>query len=92
MLTSASSCTGPIVHSLQGAFSENWVGETGELFLGDNVFPVLDPAGDVLIHAVFARPENSAPTIKILHHTAICLARKRIWDPEPLLHSRTRRH
>ena len=30
---------GPIVHSLQGAFSENWVGETGELFLGDNVFP-----------------------------------------------------
>ena len=74
---------GPIVHSLQGAFSENWVGETGELFLGDNVFPVLDPAGDVLIHAVFAKPENSAPTVKILHHTVICLARKRIWIQNP---------
>ena len=83
MLTSASTCSGPIVHSLQGAFSENWVGETGELFLGDNVFPVLDPAGDVLIHAVFAKPENSAPTIKILHHTVICLARKRIWIQNP---------
>ena len=52
---------GPIVHSLQSAFSENWAGETGELFVGDGVFPELDPAGDVLIHAVFAKPENSAP-------------------------------
>ena len=25
---------GPIVHSVQGAFSENWAGETGELFVG----------------------------------------------------------
>ena len=30
---------GPIVNSVQAAFSENWVGETGELFLGDDVFP-----------------------------------------------------
>jgi cardiolipin synthase len=74
---------GPIVHSLQGAFSENWAGETGELFLGEDVFPPLEPAGDVLIHAVFAKPENSAPTVKILHHTAICLARKRIWIQNP---------
>jgi cardiolipin synthase len=74
---------GPIVHSLQGAFSENWAGETGELFLGDDVFPRLEPAGDVLIHAVFAKPENSAPTVKILHHTAICLARQRIWIQNP---------
>jgi cardiolipin synthase len=74
---------GPIVHSLQGAFSENWAGETGELFLGDDVFPVLEPAGDVLMHCVFAKPENSAPTVKILHHTAICVARKRIWIQNP---------
>jgi cardiolipin synthase A/B len=74
---------GPIVHSLQGAFSENWAGETGELFLGDGVFPPLEAAGDILIHAVFAKPENSAPTVKILHHTAICVARKRIWIQNP---------
>ena len=30
---------GPIVHSVQAAFSENWVEETGELFMGDDVFP-----------------------------------------------------
>jgi cardiolipin synthase len=74
---------GPIVHSLQGAFSENWAGETGELFLGDGVFPELGPDGDVRIHAVFAKPENSAPTIKILHHAVICLARTRIWIQNP---------
>jgi cardiolipin synthase len=74
---------GPIVHSIQGAFGENWVGETGELFLGDDVFPELEPAGNVLIHAVFAKPGGSAPAIKILHHTAICLARKKIWIQNP---------
>jgi cardiolipin synthase A/B len=74
---------GPIVHSVQSAFSENWAGETGELFVGDGVFPELKPAGDVPIHAVFAKPENSAPAVKILHHTAICLARKRIWIQNP---------
>jgi cardiolipin synthase A/B len=74
---------GPIVHSIQSAFCENWAGETGELFVGDDFFPELAPAGDVLIHAAFAKPENSAPAVKILHHTAICLARKRIWIQNP---------
>ena len=74
---------GPIVHSLQSAFSENWVGQTGELFGGADVFPPLEPAGDVCIHAAYIKPEGSAPAVKILHHTAICLARKRIWIQNP---------
>lgn len=74
---------GPIVHSVQAAFSENWGGQTGELFVGDEVFPALAPAGDVVIHAAYAKPEGSAPAVKILHHTAICLARKRIWIQNP---------
>jgi cardiolipin synthase A/B len=74
---------GPIVNSVQSAFSENWTGHTGELFVGDEVFPALEPAGDVLIHAAFVKPEGSAPAVKILHHTAICLARERIWIQNP---------
>jgi cardiolipin synthase len=74
---------GPIVHSVQAAFSENWVGETGELFVGDAVFPALEPAGDVVIHAAYAKPQGSAPAVKLLHLTAICLARKRIWIQHP---------
>ena len=74
---------GPIVHSIQGAFSENWAGETGELFVGDEVFPVLHKVGDIPIHAAFAKPENSAPAVKILHHAVLCLAKKRIWIQNP---------
>jgi cardiolipin synthase len=74
---------GPIVHSMQSAFSENWVGQTGDLFAGDDVFPPLEAAGDVWIHAAYAKPEGSAPAVKILHHTAICLARKQIWIQNP---------
>ncbi|RYX93382.1 MAG: hypothetical protein EOO28_18440 [Comamonadaceae bacterium] len=74
---------GPIVHSIQAAFSEHWVGQTGELFLGDDTFPQLEPAGDITIHAAYASPERSPPANKILHHTVICLARKRIWIQNP---------
>ena len=74
---------GPIVHALQSAFSENWVGQTGELFMGDGVFPPLEPEGDVAIHAAWVKPEGSAPAVKILHHAAICCARKRIWIQNP---------
>ena len=74
---------GPIVHSVQSAFAENWCAETGELLVGDDVFPPLAQAGDVAIHAAFVKPERSAPAVKILHHTVICLARKRIWIQNP---------
>ena len=74
---------GPIVHSLQGAFSENWAGQTGELFVGDAFFPVLEQAGEVTVHAAYVKPENSAPAVKILHHTVLCLARRNIWIQNP---------
>jgi len=74
---------GPIVNAVQSAFSENWAGESGELFVGDEVFPALEKAGEVAMHAVFLKPEGSAPAVKILHHTIICLARKRIWIQNP---------
>jgi cardiolipin synthase len=74
---------GPIVHSIQSAFSENWVGRTGELFMGEEVFPQLERCGDVAIHAAFLKPEGSAPAVKILHHGAICCAKRRIWIQNP---------
>ena len=74
---------GPIVHTIQSAFSENWAGDSGELFVGDEVFPVLERAGDVVMHAAFQKPERSAPAVKILHHAVICMARERIWIQNP---------
>jgi hypothetical protein len=58
---------GPIVHAIQSAFSENWVEETGELFVGEDFFPVLHDEGDVAIHVALVKPEGSAPAVKILH-------------------------
>jgi cardiolipin synthase len=74
---------GPIVHSLQAAFSENWVGQTGEMFMGEDVFPRLEREGDVKAHAAYVKPEGSAPAVKILHHGVICCARTRIWIQNP---------
>ena len=74
---------GPVVNGVQAAFSENWVGQTGELFMGDGVFPQLESEGTVLIHAAYVKPEGSAPAVKLLHHAAICCAKKRIWIQNP---------
>jgi cardiolipin synthase len=74
---------GPIVNTVQSVFSENWGAETGELFVGDGVFPAPEKAGDITAHAAYLKPEGSAPAVKILHHTLICLARKRIWIQNP---------
>jgi cardiolipin synthase len=35
------------------------------------------------MHLAYAKPEGSAPAVKILHHSLICLARERIWIQNP---------
>ena len=74
---------GPIVSQLQSVFSENWVGHTGELFVGEDVFPALQPQGAVPMHVAFVKPEGSAPAVKILHHALICFANRRLWIQNP---------
>jgi cardiolipin synthase len=74
---------GPVVHAAQSVFSENWVEVTGKLFVGDGVFPKLEPAGEVLAHVASIKPEGSAPAVKILHHAIICCARERLWIQNP---------
>jgi cardiolipin synthase len=74
---------GPVVSHLQSVFSENWVGHTGELFVGAGVFPPLQPAGTVPMHVAFVKPEGSAPAVKILHHALICMANRRLWIQNP---------
>lgn len=74
---------GPGVHALQSAFSENWVDETGELFVGEDVFPALQTQGEVALHVARVKPENAAPAVKILHHLVVCIARERILIQNP---------
>jgi len=74
---------GPIVHAVQSAFSENWMAETGELFVGDSVFPALQAAGEIPMHVARAKPERASPAVKTLHHLVLCLAQKRLWIQNP---------
>lgn len=74
---------GPAVHPIQSAFGENWVDESGELFVGDDVWPELEPVGDVKVHVARVKPERAAPAVKILHHLVLCIARERLWITNP---------
>jgi cardiolipin synthase A/B len=74
---------GPVVHAVQSVFSENWVEVTGKLFVGDDVFPPQERAGEVEAHVASIKPEGSAPAVKILHHTMLCCARERLWIQNP---------
>src|SRR5918996_1364961 len=60
-----------------------WVEVTGKLFVGADVFPPVEQAGEVVAHMASMKPEGSAPAVKILHHTIICCARKRLWIQNP---------
>jgi cardiolipin synthase len=64
-------------------FGENWVEVTGKLFVGEHAFPPVEPAGEVAAHIASMKPEGSAPAVKILHHSVICCARKRLWIQNP---------
>jgi cardiolipin synthase len=74
---------GPIVAAAQSTFSENWVEETGELFVGEEYFPPLERAGDVTMHIARTKPSGAASAVKILHHLVLCLARKSIRIQNP---------
>jgi cardiolipin synthase len=74
---------GPIVHAVQSVFSENWVEVTGKLFVGEDVFPPPEKAGEVVAHVASVKPEGSAPAVKILHHVVLCCAKKRIRIQNP---------
>ena len=52
--------TGPIVASLQAAFTDNWNQSTEELLLNARDFPALAPTGDVPVCPVLSTPANGA--------------------------------
>jgi cardiolipin synthase len=52
--------TGPIVASLQGAFTDNWNQCTEELLLDARDYPALEPTGDVSVCGVVSTPANGA--------------------------------
>lgn len=74
---------GPIVHRMQSTFAENWIATTGELFVGDAVFPALEPVGDTPAHITHISSADLAADVKMLHYLLIASAKQRIRIQNP---------
>jgi cardiolipin synthase A/B len=77
--------TGPVVNRLQGAFSENWIKETGEIPADDKYFPHLEPTGTAAAHVAYTEPSGSVASVQILYYLAIKAARREILIQNPYL-------
>jgi cardiolipin synthase len=69
---------GPIVHQLQSTFAENWVASTGELFVGDAVFPRLERVGETPAHIARISSTDLASDVKMLYYLLIACSRHSI--------------
>jgi cardiolipin synthase len=76
---------GPVVHRMQGAFSENWIEETGEIPADDRYFPRIAPAGPTPAHIAYTSPDGSISSVQILYYLAIKAARHEIIIQNPYL-------
>jgi len=76
---------GPIVNHMQGAFSENWIEETGEVPAGEKYFPKIAPAGPTPAHLAYTSPTGSVSSVQVLYYLAIKAARREIIIPNPYL-------
>jgi cardiolipin synthase len=75
---------GPAVHYLQGAFTESWLGETGELLGGPDYFPAgIAPAGDVPVLVVRSSPAAGNFAIYTQLLLALSAARRSIYITNP---------
>lgn len=76
---------GPIVNRMQGAFTENWIEETGEIIAGEKYFPHIAPAGSTQAHLAYASPTGGVSSVEILYYMAIKAARHEILIQNPYL-------
>jgi cardiolipin synthase len=76
---------GPIVHSLQACFGENWTEETGEVLAGVKCFARLEPAGETAAHLTYYFQHGSASAVEILYRLAFCAAQKELLVQNPYM-------
>jgi len=74
---------GPIVGTLQSAFTENWIEETSDVPAGKRFFPKLEPKGSIPIHAAYSSPSGSVSSVQLLYYLAITAAKKEILIQNP---------
>ncbi|HUF24192.1 MAG TPA: phospholipase D-like domain-containing protein [Vicinamibacterales bacterium] len=80
---------GPVVGALQGVTAENWLECCGEILTGDEFFPRLEPAGNILAFVVKSSPADRATVSRVTFQMLIEAARG--WPPASVSLSISRR-
>ena len=70
--------TGPIVAQIQGVFQDNWVTTTGEVLLGPDYYPVLQPTGTSAMQMFASSPDGGSLNMQLMYLMAINGARSSI--------------
>jgi len=73
---------GPVVHSLQSVFLENWVEETRCVPV-DDCYPELAPCGEVDAHVVSSASHDTLSSVSLLYTMAISCARREVLIQNP---------
>src|SRR5690606_7861145 len=58
--------TGPVVHSMQSVFLQNWIEETKDIPTEDSCFPELGERGTVLAHVVASATGEAISSVAML--------------------------
>lgn len=74
---------GPVVAALQGVVAENWLECCGEILTGQEFFPPLAPAGDVLALVVKSSPADRATVSRVVFQLLIESARRDVLINTP---------
>jgi cardiolipin synthase A/B len=74
---------GPVVHTLQSVFAQNWVEETQKLPAGEGCFPALEPRGDIPAHVVSSAAGDAVSSVAMLYTVAIATARREVLIQNP---------
>jgi cardiolipin synthase len=76
---------GPTVNRMQGADSENWIEQTGEILAGEKYFPHTAPVGTTRAHLAYTSPTGSISSVQVLYYLGIEAARHEIIIQNPYL-------
>lgn len=70
--------TGPIVAQVQAAFEDNWITATGDVLLGPDYYPTLQPTGTSAMQMFASSPDGGSTNMQLMYLMAINGARSSI--------------
>jgi cardiolipin synthase len=74
---------GPVVNAVQSVFALHWIEETGEVLVGEQHFPHLEPAGELRMHVLAGAPLGGVSDLELMFKMSIAAAQKELLIQNP---------